>query len=252
MLTAAAQGESSLRLATTTSVENSGLLAFLLPDFERQCDCKVRAIIAGSGKALAFGRQGDVDVVLTHAPADEKQFVVDGFGILRRAVMHNNFILVGPPKDPANAASQPNIAAAMRQISSSSSRFISRDDDSGTHKKERALWKTIKQQPGGEWYLQAGGGMGQTLLMANELRAYTLSDRGTYLALRDKIALAIIRQNGAPNPYSVMAINHKRHPHVRATLARQFIFWLTSPAVQKKISEYRYYGESLFIPAHIN
>ncbi len=251
---AAAQGGETLRLAATTSAENSGLLEYLLPDFERGCGCKVRALIAGSGKALAFGRRGDVDVLLTHAPLAEKQFVADGFGVLRRAVMENDFVLVGPPADPAGAGEKPDIAAALQKIIAGEGRFVSRGDESGTHQKEKSLWKILGEKPGGARYVEAGGGMGRTLVMADELGAYTLSDRGTYIAFRDKLQNKIVLQNDPAlrNPYSVTAVNPARHPHVRGALARRFVEWLTSPATQRRIGEFRYRGEILFAPAALS
>ena len=251
-LASAPAADSALRLAVTTSTENSGLLDYLLPDFERQCHCAVRVIPVGSGKALALGRNGDIDVLLTHAPADEKQFIADGFGVDRRDVMRNDFVFVGPPTDPADLRAATNIDEVMNKLARGTKSFISRGDDSGTHKKELLLWQSADISPIGDWYIKAGAGMGQALLMAHELRAYTLSDRGTYLAFRDKIDSRIVVEVLPPlhNPYSVMRINPQKHPHTRAALARQFIAWLTSPTIQKRISAYRYYGEPLFVPAH--
>lgn len=248
---AAPADEKELRLATTTSVDNSGLLAFLLPDFEILCDCRVRTIIAGSGQALAFGRRGDADVLLTHAPEDEKQFVADGFASARRVVMQNYFVVVGPAEDPARLAESPDIAAAFVKLAQGGARFVSRGDDSGTHQKEKSLWQSAGESPSGKWYLEAGAGMGRTLLMADELRAYTLSDRGTYLAFRDKTALREMSQNHPllQNPYSAMAVSAARHPHIRGDLARRFVEWLASPQTQKRIGAYQYRGETLFFPA---
>ncbi len=250
-LAAAAADEKELRLATTTSIDNSGLLAFLLPDFERLCGCRVRTIIAGSGQALALGRRGDADALLTHAPEDEKQFVADGFSSARRVIMENNFVVVGPAEDPAKLADAPDIAAAFAKLARGGARFISRGDDSGTHQKEKSLWAAAGESPAGEWYLEAGAGMGRTLLMADELRAYALSDRGTYLAFRDKTALREVSRDHPllRNPYSAMAVNAERHPHVRGDRARQFVEWLASPQTQRRIGEYQYRGETLFFPA---
>ena len=250
-LAAAAMADGGvLRLAITTSTENSGLMAELLPDFERHCDCRVRAIAVGSGKALEFGRRGDVDAVLTHAPAAEARMVADGYAIERRAVMHNDFVVIGPATDPANLAQTDDIGAALRQLATGGGRFVSRGDESGTHQKERALWAAAGGRPPGDWYIEAGSGMGRTLLLADELRAYTLSDRGTYLAFQDKIDARIVVQKSPllQNPYSIMAINPARHPGVNIALARRFIEWLTSPPVQQRIGAYRYHGEVLFFP----
>ena len=245
----AAAPADELRLAATTSLDNSGLLEYLLPDFERRCRCKVRVVAAGSGKALAFGRNGDVDALITHAPEKEKQFVEDGFGLFRRPVMENDFVLVGPPQDPANAGKYADIAEAFQNLAGKG-RFVSRGDDSGTHQKETALWDALGGRPEGKWYVQAGAGMGRTLLMADELRAYTLSDRGTYLAFRGKTANRIVLQNDPRlrNVYSVTPVNPARHPHVRGVLARRFAEWILSAEVQRRIGEYRYFGETLFYP----
>ena len=163
--------------------------------------------------------------------------------------MENDFILVGPPDDPAALATRPNIAEALKNIAGAG-RFVSRGDESGTHQKEKSLWKALGGRPGGEWYVEAGAGMGRTLLIADELRAYTLSDRGTYLAFRGKISSRAVLQNDPRlrNLYSVMAVNPARHPHVRGNLARRFVEWLAAPATQRRIGKYRYYGEVLFIP----
>lgn len=246
-----ARGGEILRLATTTSVENSGLLAHILPDFERQCQCTVRTVVAGSGQALALARRGDVDALLTHAPDAEKQFVADGFASLYRTVMENSFVIVGPADDPAQLSQTPDIAAALQKLSRGGERFVSRGDESGTHQKEKQLWSALDLSPAGEWYVQAGSGMGRTLLLADELRAYTLSDRGTYLAFRDKIALQPVSHPHSllRNPYSATVVSQKRHPHVRGKLAREFVEWMSSAETQKQIGAYRFHGEALFTPA---
>lgn len=250
-LLTAAQGGEVLRLAVTTSTENSGLMAKILPDFERQCACKVRMIVVGSGKSLEFGRRGDVDAMLTHAPEAEARMVAGGYALARHFIMRNDFVIVGPVADPANLTRTSDIGGALRQLVAGGGRFISRGDESGTHQKEQALWAAIGGRPAGGWYIEAGAGMGHTLLMADELRAYTLSDRGTYLAFKDKINARIVVQNLPPlqNPYSIMAVNPAKHPHVKIALVQRLIEWLTSPAVQRRIGQYRYHGEVLFIPA---
>ena len=247
----AAADTAELRLATTTSVDNSGLLAVLLPDFERKCRCRVRTIIAGSGQALALGRRGDVDALLTHAPEDEARFVAAGFADSRRVVMQNSFVLVGPEDDPAELAQAPDIVAALQKLARGQARFVSRGDESGTHQKEKTLWAKAGAAPARERHIETGAGMGRTLLMADELRAYALSDRGTYLAFRDKTALREVsrRHPLLRNPYSAMAVSAARHPHVRGALARQFVDWLASSETQRRIGEYRYRGETLFFPA---
>ena len=247
-----ARGEESLRLATTTSVENSGLLAYLLPDFERECGCDVRAVVAGSGHALALARRGDTDVVLTHAPAAEEQFAKDGYADIRREVMANNFIIVGPSEDAARAAEEKDIVAALKKIAAARVRFVSRGDDSGTHQKERTLWAFADVMPSDEYYIEAGAGMGRALLIADELEAYVLSDHGTYLAFRDKIKLRALPPGGerARNVYTVMTVSAQKHSHVKSELSKKFVEWLTSPRTQKRIGDYRYHGEALFAPAN--
>ena len=242
--------DDSLRLAVTTSTENSGLLNYLLPDFEQECNCKVRVIVTGSGQAIALGQRGDVDVLLTHSPDDEERFIAEGYGTSRHQVMSNDFVIVGLPSDPARLMSSADIKTALRRLSDSESKFISRNDNSGTHKKEQMLWQTSKIMPRGKWYIQAGAGMGRTLLIADELGAYTLCDRGTYLAFKDKIRLRIVAQKFPllNNFYSVMSVNAERHPHINQRLARHFVQWLRQAKTQKKIGEYRRFGEALFYP----
>ena len=252
---AADEGEErTLRLATTTSTDNSGLIKHLLPPFEKICDCRVLAVAVGSGKALAFGRAGDVDALLTHAPEAEKRFVADGFGVARRPVMHNDFVIVGPPADPANIASKPSAAAMMQSLAERDAPFVSRGDDSGTHRKERELWQLAGKSPNGEFYIEAGAGMGRTLLMADELNAYTLSDRGTFLAFRGRIRGRALSPPSVAmrNPYSVIVVHPSRHPHAKTALAEQFADWLQSPAAQKLIADFRLFGEPLFFPANLS
>ncbi len=251
ILITAAQGGEIIRLATTTSTENSGLIQYLLPDFEQACDCQVRVIVGGSGKALAFGRNGDVDVILTHSPLQEKEFVAQGFGLARHPVMYNDFVIIGPPNDPANLAQQPDIVSIMQKIAQAKIAFISRGDDSGTHNKEQELWQLANIQPSGKNYIESGSGMGQTLKMAEQLNAYTLSDRGTFLAFADNIQAQIVPLTTSPvmqNPYSIIVINPAKHPHVNVNLAQKFAKWLTSNSTQHKIANYRQYGEALFFP----
>ena len=243
-------GTCRLRLATTTSTENSGLLDVLIPPFERQTGCRVDVIAVGTGKALRLGRSGDVDVVMVHAPKAEKAFVGEGYGVDRTRIMHNDFVVVGPARDPAGVRAAGSAAEALKRIATARAVFVSRGDDSGTHKKERALWRAAGMDPGGAWYREAGQGMGAVLRMADELRAYTLADRGTYLAMKDKLDLVILYA-GDPalmNPYHVIAVNPKRHPHVKYDLARRFIAYLTGPEAQKIIADYRVGGEPLFVP----
>lgn len=238
-----------LRLATTTSTENTGLLAFLLPDFEKKYNLKVDVIAVGTGAALKLGEKGDADVVLCHAPDLETAFVNSGFGIDRKAVMKNDFILIGPANDPAKIKKAKDAVAAMAKIKESGALFVSRGDNSGTHQKEKALWAKVGAKPEKN-YLEAGQGMEQVLIMANEKSAYTLSDRGTYLAFADKIALQILFEHDPllDNPYSVIAVNPKLHPNVKAKEAQLFIAWITSPETQARIKSFQKHGQALFWP----
>ena len=188
-----------MRMATTTSTDNSGLLEVILPPFEKMCDVTVDVIAVGTGKAIKLGENGNVDLILVHAPEAEEQFVSAGYGVNRRAVMHNDFILLGPKSDPAKIKGETDITKAFTKIASTGSLFVSRGDDSGTHKKEKEIWKAAGVEPAGTWYLEAGQGMGTVLQMAHEKLAYTISDRGTYLAYRPKIDLIIISE-GDPCP----------------------------------------------------
>ncbi len=244
------QAQEILRLATTTSTENSGLLAQLHPIFESIYDAKVQVIAVGTGKALRLAENGDVDIIFVHAPAAEMKFVNNGFGINRTAVMHNDFILLGPQNDPANIKSAETLVDAMSRIAATKSEFISRGDDSGTHKKEKYLWEQSKIEPKGDWYLSAGQGMGNVLIIAFEKQAYTLSDRGTYLAYNQKIDLEILGEGDEVllNPYHVILVNPEKHPHVNVELATKYIKFITGKEGQKIINDYRLNGEKLFHP----
>jgi tungstate transport system substrate-binding protein len=240
----------TLRLAITTTTENSGLMSVLNPVFEDEYNVKINVITVGSGQALRLGEQGDVDVLLTHAPDDEVQFVQSGFGVKRFPVMHNDFIVVGPSNDPAKINESQSVAEAFNNLISIKPKFISRGDDSGTHKKELAIWKINNLAPEGEWYTKAGTGMGSVLLLANEEQAYTLTDRGTYLAFKDHINLNILYQGDAflHNPYHVIATNSEKHSHVNYSLAEKYIAFLTGEKAQKIISDYKVNEALLFQP----
>lgn len=254
LLLPVAMAGGELRLATTTSLENSGLLDYLLPGFEQQCSCRVRVIPVGSGKALELGRRGDVDAVLVHAPAAERQFIADGYGVDRRQVAYNHFILLAPP---GGAAQGGDILSVLQDIAARRAKFLSRGDDSGTHKKELALWRQLQQRKNisvarsREWYIEAGVSMGQAIVMADELGAYVLSDSGTYLHFRDKVRLRPLPLPSSEllyNPYSIIRINERLHPHANSRLARRFADWLQSPATRRRIAAYHLLGEPLFAP----
>jgi tungstate transport system substrate-binding protein len=244
-------GEERLKLATTTSTENTGLLKVLLPPFENKNNCKVDVIAVGTGQSLKLGEQGDVDVVLVHAPELEEKFVKDGYGISRQYVMYNDFIIVGPPDDSAKIKGLKMAKEAFAKIAATQSPFVSRGDKSGTHTKELAIWKAAVIKPEGNWYIESGKGMGEVLNMANEKKAYTLSDRGTYLAYREKTS-SIILCEGDPilgNPYHIIGVNPEKFPHVRKELAAKLIEWVTSKEGQQIIRDFKdKNGNPLFIP----
>jgi tungstate transport system substrate-binding protein len=265
--------QARLKMSTTTSTDNSGLLNVLLPPFERQCGCKVDVIAVGTGKALKLGEQGDVDVVLVHARALEDKFVASGFGVNRRDVMYNDFVVIGPANDPADLRHAVNAADAFRRIAARRSIFISRGDDSGTNQKEKEIWSAARISPSGSWYRSVGQGMGEVITMATELRGYALSDRGTYNAFRhgktDLVILydgsrtynkpgkpmpqltvaqvsALTGANGLFNPYGVIAVNPKRFPYVHYDLAMKFIAYITGVEGQRIIANYHVQGDPVF------
>jgi tungstate transport system substrate-binding protein len=240
-----------LKLATTTSTENTGLLKVLLPPYENKNNCKVDVIAVGTGQSLKLGEQGDVDVVLVHTPELEEKFVKDSYGINRQYVMYNDFIVVGPPEDPAKIKGLKVAKEAFARIAATQSPFVSRGDKSGTHTKELAIWKAAGIKPEGNWYIESGKGMGEVLNMANEKKAYTLSDRGTYLAYREKTS-SIILCEGDPllgNPYHIIAVNPAKFPHVKYELATKLIKWVTSKEGQQIIRDFKdKNGNPLFTP----
>ncbi|MFC1805766.1 substrate-binding domain-containing protein [Planctomycetota bacterium] len=242
--------EQRLRLATTTSTENSGLLAALLPPFERQHGVKVDVIAVGTGKALKLGENDDVDVVLVHARAAEEKFVADGFGVKRVPVMHNDFVVVGPKEDPAGLEAARTAAEAFTLLAAGKASFISRGDDSGTHKKEKELWKAAGVEPDGAWYVSTGQAMGAVLRIADEKRACALTDRGTYLAHAARLDLVVLVEGDAAlhNPYGVIAVSPNRHPQVKHALAAKLIDYLTSAEGQGIIAGYKVNGKQLFFP----
>ena len=210
-------------------------------------------IATGTGKALRLGENGDVDVLMVHAPTAEKAFIASGFGSERLPVMYNDFVLLGPRHDPAGLKAVSNSAEAMIKIAKSRTSFISRGDDSGTHKKELSLWQTAGIKPDGEWYLSVGQGMGAVIRIADDKQAYTLSDRGTYLAFRDKVELDILNAGDKAlfNPYHVILLNEERHPHIKSGLARSYADFIRSTEGQKIIGGFKVADEQLFHPGVI-
>lgn len=251
LLAVTAMATERLRLATTTSTENSGLLAELLPPFEQANDCAVDVIAVGTGKAIKLGETGDVDVIMVHARSKEDKFVAAGFGIDRRDVMYNDFVLLGPDTDPAGIKGGSDATAAMGKIATSKSTFVSRGDDSGTHSREKQLWKKAGVTPAGDWYLEAGRGMGEVIVMAGERQGYTLSDRGTYIAYQQKTPLKIVVEGdtGLFNPYGVIMVNPAKHPHVKIDLAKKFLDYLVSDQAKQFITSFRKNGQQLFYVA---
>lgn len=280
LLTFVVQGwseEKVLTMSTTTSTQSSGLLDILLPEFEKESGIKIKVIAKGTGAAIRDGKDGNVDIIFVHAKGLEIAFVQDGFGTERFPVMHNDFVLVGPGEDPAGIKGTANIATALNEIAKAKAVFISRGDDSGTHTKEQALWvasgleleeksQTIikkgkkrdirSTRPGGSdsWYLSIGQGMGKALTYADEKRAYTLSDRGTYIKYKygktPALELDVVGEGDErlANPYGIIPVNPKQHPHVQYGSAMQFVEWITGVRGQKLIGEYRLEGKQLFYP----
>lgn len=242
-----------IRLATTTSTDNTGLMDALVPAFNRADDTRVHVIAVGTGRALRLLREGDVDLVLVHARDAEDRVVADGYGVDRRDVMYNDFVIVGPESDPAAVGQAGSVAEALALIAVSNSLFLSRGDDSGTHKKERALWLQAAIKPSGSWYREAGQGMGKVLQMSAELDAYTLTDRGTWLAYRQRSPLVLL-SDGDPalfNPYGIIAVNPERYPTANYRGALSFIDWITSTDGQNIIAAFKVGGERLFTPMAI-
>ncbi len=245
----------TLMMATTTSTQDSGLLDYIAPVFEKETGITLRWTAVGTGKALEHGKNCDVDVLLVHAPAAEKKFVEEGFGVERRQVMYNDFILVGPKADPAGVKGK-TAAEALKTLAVKKAVFVSRGDESGTHKAEKDLWKACGMTlPDKEtWYLAAGRGMMQTLIMAGERGGYTLVDRGTWIKYlskeKDKATLAVMVEGDKPlrNQYSVMMVNPARCPQVKKAAAQRFLDWWVSPSTQKLIAGYTLEGKQLFFP----
>jgi tungstate transport system substrate-binding protein len=238
-------------LATTTSTQDSGLLDVLVPLFEKETGYHVKPIAVGAGAAMKLGQQGEADVLLVHSPKDEAAFMAAGYGVNRHLVMYNDFVIVGPADDPAGIHGLPALEA-MKRIAAKQATFVSRGDDSGTNKLELSLWQQAGITPKGSWYVESGTGMGDTLNLANERRAYTITDRGTYLALKQRLDLPILVE-GDPvliNIYHVIAVNPARYKTINAAGAQAFIDFLLDPATQKVIGDFgrEKYGQPLFTP----
>lgn len=244
----------TLKLATTTSTEDSGLLDFILPEMEKDIGYKVDVIAVGTGQAIAMGEAGDVDVILVHSRAAEDQFVADGFGVDRKDVMYNDFLLIGPEDDPAQIKGETDIVKALATIAEGKGVFVSRGDESGTHKKELSLFKDagVTVDTKYDWYVETGQGMGDTYRIADEMKAYTLIDRATYYANMDKYSLVSIVEGDKRmfNPYGVIPVNPEKYPNVDYEGATKFAEWLTSEKGQKMIGEFGKdkFGEPLFFP----
>ena len=239
-------------LSTTTSTQDSGLLDVLVPLFERQTGYSVKTIAVGTGQALALAGRGEADVVLAHAPALEKKYIADGKMLNRRLVMYNDFVIIGPAEDPAKIKRMTKAADAMKAIASTGSRFVSRGDNSGTHNLEKELWKLAGVEPQTGWYIESGQGMGATLGIADDRKAYTLTDRGTYLAFQKRVRLPILLEGDRPllNLYSVMEVNPANGLRVNTAGGRAFADFMVSADVQKVIKTYGVdkYGQPLFVP----
>ncbi|HWI39913.1 MAG TPA: substrate-binding domain-containing protein [Verrucomicrobiae bacterium] len=257
VLTLAAAGQAfpagrTLILATTTSTQDSGLLDLLVPLFEKESGYFLKTIAVGSGQAMAMGKKGEADVLLVHSPEAEKEFMSGGFGVNRRLVMHNDFIVLGPPSDPAKIRGAKGAAEALKKIAASGSLFLSRGDNSGTHAREKGLWKKSGIEPDGKWYQQTGLGMAETLNVAAEKKAYTLADRGTWLTMKKRLGLEVLveRDPLLLNVYHVIEVNRGRWPKVNEAGAKAFADFMVSRKVQEMIGRFGAdrYGTPLFTP----
>ena len=243
----------SIVMSSTTSTEQSGLFAHLLPAFKKASGLDVKVVALGTGQALDMARRGDADVVFVHDQVAEEKFVADGFGLKRLPVMYNAFVLIGPKADPAGTKGK-DIVAALAKLSGGNAAFVSRGDKSGTHAAEVWLWSLAGvdiAKDTGPWYKETGSGMGPALNMAASMGAYVLADRGTWLSFKNRADLAVLVQGDERlfNPYGVIAVNPAKHPHVKVKEAQRFIDWVTSPAGQAHIAAYKIGGEQLFFPS---
>ncbi|PSQ04691.1 molybdenum transporter [Halobacteriales archaeon QS_6_71_20] len=249
----------TLTLTTTTSTYDTGLLGEIHPDFEAMYGVTVDAVARGTGAALESARNGDSDVVMVHARGLEDEFMRDGYGVNRRDLMFNDFVIVGPAGDPAGIEGTDSATAALNAVADAEAPFVSRGDNSGTHAEELTLWEAAGTDPDGDWYRETGSGMGEALNIADQQGAYTLSDRGTFISQRSEVDLAVLVQGpieGGPetlaNPYGIMAVDPGVHENVDYDLAMAYIGWITSPETQEAISNYRVDGEQLFFPEAVS
>jgi tungstate transport system substrate-binding protein len=244
-----ATAEDVITVASTTSTEQSGLFRHLLPEVRKATRIDARVVAVGTGQALDMARRGDADVVFVHDQAAEEKFVADGFGVKRFPVMYNDFVIVGPKSDPANARGK-DVVAALKAIAAAQAPFASRADKSGTHAAELRYWKAAGIQPVAPWYRETGSGMGPTLNTASGMNAYALTDRGTWLSFRNRGDLVILVEGDARlfNQYGLMLVNPARHPHVKKDAGQRFIDFLLSPAGQAAIAAYKVEGEQPFFP----
>jgi len=251
---AQASDEKFITVSSTTSTEQSGLFSFLLPKFKEQTGISVRVVALGTGQALDIGRRGDADVVFVHDRVAEEKFVAEGFGINRKDVMYNDFVVVGPNSDPAKIKGGKDVVAAFKKVADTKSVFVSRGDKSGTHAAELRLWKQADldaAQFPADWYRALGSGMGPTLNTAAAMNAYTLSDRGTWLSFKNPQDLVVVLEGDKRlfNPYGVMLVNPVKHPHVKKELGAAFIDWLVSTQGQEAIGAFQINGKPLFFPS---
>ncbi|MEE8401668.1 MAG: substrate-binding domain-containing protein [Candidatus Hydrothermarchaeaceae archaeon] len=241
----------AILLATTTSTYDSGLLDYLLPAFEERYGIEVMVVSVGSGQAIVLGARGDVDVILVHSPKDEERFILEGHGVKRHCLMYNEFIIVGPGEDPAGIGGYP-VIDALEKISETGSVFVSRGDSSGTNAKELSLWERAGVVGRGNWYVETGTGMGQTLLVANEKMAYTMSDRATYVSMKNNLDLSILVSGDLLllNPYSIIAVSPKKNSGINHKGAEKLISYLTSEEGQRAIESFTKNSEQLFTPLY--
>ncbi len=238
-----------LKMATTTSTDNSGLLGAILPAFEKAHNAKVAVIATGSGKAIKLGENGDVDIVFAHAPELEEAFTASGYGVNRTSIMYNYFILLGPDEDPAEVRGAGTAPEAYRRIAAAQAALVSRGDESGTHQKEKEIWAEVSGSvPKAAWLMETGQGMGPSLQIADEKRAYILTDRGTYLAYKEKISLVPVMESDETllNPYSLIAVNPEKYPGVNYNLAMELIRWMSGEEGKAAINGFKAGGESMF------